>query len=784
MRRPQVSMKIIPVLLLALILINLIPCFADTIDYQYDDLNRLIRTENRSNGTIVEYQYDAVGNRTQKVTTAIGFPFQVTVRKDDLSPLQGVPIYLFNEAGSYLGKTQTTNSSGVVEFNVFRGAYKVRADYLGYPFWSGVVQVTGAASIDLTIPHHTVNIAVNSAYQGSSTPLSGINVYLFTPSGSYLGQNKRTGADGCAGFSLPEKDYKVRADYLGQQYFSVVFNAEDTTINIPMAEAEITVLQGGQPVSGVHIYAFTPSGSYLGITGITDGSGKVVFRLPVSSYKFRADLLGSAYWSSSETLIADQRKPIVIDTGGGSFSLTVLKGTSEPLIGVHCYVFSETGSYLGIERTTNDAGQISCNLSNGNYKFRVDYLGYPHWTDVVTVPATTNVTKVIEHQTVTITITGALAGDLQPKTGIPVYLFTPSGSYLSLSRTTDGNGRVSFSLPRNAYKVRADCLGQSFWSESFTWQDKTIVIPEGTARIHVIGAGLDLGNIPVYAFTSSGAYLGLTGNTDTSGLIDFRLPAGTYKFRADYQGSQYWATVAISADIVNTVEVSTGGGSFTLTLLKGASDPLIGIKCYAFNQGGSYLGLSGATDGSGQVTFNLSNGNFKFRVDYLGYSIWTDVYTVPTTFAGTLTIPHQNSVITVEGVYQGPQPIAGVNVYLFTPAGSYLGRTETTNGNGHATFNLPNKAYKVRADYRGYQFWSSVSQFTDVSVSIPHGVAQVTTKAGGNPVSGVPVYLFSGAGSYLGLNAATNAEGKAEFLLPNRDYKFRVDKGESSTGAR
>jgi hypothetical protein len=28
---------------------------------------------------------------------------------------------------------------------------------------------------------------------------------------------------------------------------------------------------------------------------------------------------------------------------------------------------------------------------------------------------------------------------------------------------------------------------------------------------------------------------------------------------------------------------------------------------------------------------------------------------------------------------------------------------------------------------------------------------------------------------YLGLKAVTSAEGKAEFLLPNHPYKFRVD---------
>jgi len=65
------------------------------------------------------------------------------------------------------------------------------------------------------------------------------------------------------------------------------------------------------------------------------------------------------------------------------------------------------------------------------------------------------------------------------------------------------------------------------------------------------------------------------------------------------------------------------------------------------------------SNANGQASFNLSNGSYKFRVDYLGYQFWSDVFTVPDILSGALSIPHQNVTITVEGVYQGSQPIAG-----------------------------------------------------------------------------------------------------------------------------
>jgi len=53
-------------------------------------------------------------------------------------------------------------------------------------------------------------------------------------------------------------------------------------------------------------------------------------------------------------------------------------------------------------------------------------------------------------------------------------------------------------------------------------------------------------------------------------------------------------------------------------------------------------------------------------------------------------------------------------VYLFTPGGSYLGKSETTDASGIAQFLLPDQQYKFRVDYDGSQYWS------DVVTIIPH----------------------------------------------------------------
>ena len=193
---------------------------------------------------------------------------------------------------------------GRVAFAVPEGTYKVRSDFLGYQFWSPETHMTIDTNIDFTIAHQDAIVTLDSGTPEVSEPLAGIKVYLFTASGSYLGKKLVTDENDQARFHLPRQPYKIRADVLGQQYWSDVFTWTDPTVTIPMADVEIIVTGGGFPVQGQAVYVFSASGSYLGIRQITDSDGKVFFRLPQGEYKFRADYLGSRYWSAMKICVS------------------------------------------------------------------------------------------------------------------------------------------------------------------------------------------------------------------------------------------------------------------------------------------------------------------------------------------------------------------------------------------------------------------------------------------------------------------------------------------------
>ncbi|MFZ5571308.1 MAG: carboxypeptidase regulatory-like domain-containing protein [Thermodesulfobacteriota bacterium] len=713
-----------------------------------------------------------------------GGSFTFTALRDAGESIEGINCYVFSEAGAYFGVYGPTGAEGAVSFDLADGIYNIRADYLGYQFWSYQHEMPGPLSGQLVIPHEPVTVSVGGRFDGEVTPLADTPVYLFTAAGAYQNRMLTTDAQGQVVFDLPDREYKVRADYLSGQFWSTAFNQQDMAVAIPMADAEITVTYGGAPLAGVPVYAYTAAHAYLNRHQTTGTDGRAVFRLPASgTYEFRADYQASQYWSGETSLPADQVSPVAISTGGGPFIFTVRKSENEPLAGVACYVFNEAGTYLNLNNVTSSEGQATFELANGNYKFRVDYLGYQYWSTVSQVPAVSTSTLTIPHADVTVGVGSLYQGVSEPLAGVPVYLFTAAGSYQNLIQTTDAVGQVLFRLPPGEYKARADYRSRQFWSTVFNQADADVEIPMADARITVLSAGAPVANAPVYAYTAGRGYLNLTQTTDAAGQVLFRLPAGSaYDFRADYQGSQYWADdAALTADLVNPVTISAGGGVFELTVRKDLDLPLPGVRCYVFSQAGAYLGLSGTADAQGRVLFNLADGSYRFRVDYLGYQFWTGIHTVPASLADDFLIPHQEVTVTVESLYQNPAPLGGVKVYLFTQSGAYQNQNQTTGADGRVTFSLPEKAYKVRADYLGYQFWSAAPfTWTDPLVTIDHGLARVHTHRAGVDQPGARVYLYTGAGAYMNQYKDTGTTGLAEFLLPNQPYKFRADQGVDS----
>ncbi len=134
--------------------------------------------------------------------------------------LSGVKTTLHNAGGAYLGLARTSDAAGAVSYTLPSGNYLLKADYLGYPFWSTALTVIADTPATLTIPRCDITARVSLRYEGTAAPLDSAPCTLFTPEGEALAQQRTTNAQGEAVFSVPQKPYRIKATYLTREYWS------------------------------------------------------------------------------------------------------------------------------------------------------------------------------------------------------------------------------------------------------------------------------------------------------------------------------------------------------------------------------------------------------------------------------------------------------------------------------------------------------------------------------------------------------------------------------------
>jgi len=227
-----------------------------------------------------------------------------------------------------------------------------------------------------------------------------------------------------------------------------------------------------------------------------------------------------------------------------------------------------------------------------------------------------------------------------------------------------------------------------------------------------------------------------------------------------------------TATVTTTVPV-------VVSVVEAQSNREAGVSVYAFDDA-TYSGYSGTTETSGQVTFTLPMGSYRFRADKDGTEFWSggaNQCMIPgcTTATMTTTIP---VVVAVEDTNGKSE--AGLPVYVFDGT-AYTGYNDTSSVSGTVTFTLPMGDYRFRANKNGTQFWSGESDHctipgctqTTVTTTIPAMVPVVDE--GGDPEPSLPVYVFDWT-TYTSKSGTTGVSGTVTFTLSMGDYRFRADK--------
>ena len=300
-------------------------------------------------------------------------------------------------------------------------------------------------------------------------------------------------------------------------------------------------------------------------------------------------------------------------------------------------------------------------LPLGNYRFRADLTGTQFWsgtTDHCSLPGCLTATVVVPLP-VTVTVSDT---DAVPQEGLPVYVFD-GAAYTGYNGVTDAAGGVVFTLPQGDYRFRADRNGTQFWSgetdhcaiPGCTETSVTVTIPVTVTVQSETGSAYP--DLPVYAFNGE-SYTGFHGTSDADGQVVFTLPEGDYRFRADYDGVQFWSGLVNHCTIPGCldalVEIPGGVGGPVSVTIDYAYDPLQRLVAadystgeffhYSYDAVGNRLTQDTLT---GTNTYVYDIANRLEEVDGFSY-IWDDNGNLHDDGVREYSYDHANRLTTVE----------------------------------------------------------------------------------------------------------------------------------------
>lgn len=247
--------------------------------------------------------------------------------------------------------------------------------------------------------------------------------------------------------------------------------------------------------------------------------------------------------------------------------------------------------------------------------------------------------------------------------------------------------------------------------------------------------GLPLSGMTVYVFDGDTS-TNHSKVTDAQRQASITQPEGTYRFRVDVDGTQFWSGTENHCEIGKCDQVLlTIPQPVLVSVLDTEGTPQKGLTVYAF-QGTVYTNFSATTNAAGQAVLRLPQGNYRFRTDSNGQQFWSGVEnhcSIPGCTIASVRVALPMSVLVKDNL-STPKP--GIQVYAYDGS-AYTNISAVTGEDGLAVFTLPEGDYRFRADWNGTQFWSGAAnhcplpgcQSAEIVVSTPLLVTVMDTDA-------------------------------------------------------
>ncbi len=585
---------LISIAVIGLFFTSVLTSYAETINYIYDELNRLIRVE-YGNGTVIEYTYDKTGNRLEK---AISYS-DTTPPTTTASPPGGV----YNTCQTV---TLTCNDGGGSGCNKIYYTTDGTTPTTSSSFYSAPILMSENA----TLKFFATDLAGNSEMVKSemytvdttppattASPTGGIynsaqTVTLTCSDGTGSGCDKiyyttdgTTPTTSSPVYSSPinisvTTTLKFFArDLVGN---NEAVKTETYTISTNMVTVELKDSTGG-PLSGGVVQYY--SGGWQAF-GTTDASGRVSRELQPGTYTFS---MNYAYARQEKSQNVATNPTVVFQTT----RVTVeLRDSTNSLIDTGTVQYY-SGGWRDVGSTSG--GQVTRELLPGTYTFSMNY-AFARQEKAQNVA--TNPTVVVQTINATVQLKDS-AGTLMDTGTVQYY----SGGWRDIGSTSGGQvskellpGSYTFSMNYGfARREKAQNIASNP-TVVFQTINVTIQLKDST------GALMDTGTVQYY----SGGWRDI-GNT-SGGQATKELLPGTYTFSMNYAFARQEKAQNVATN--PTVVFQTISATVQL---KDSIGTLMDTGTVQYYSGG-WRDI-GSTSG-GQVTRELLPGTYTFSMNY------------------------------------------------------------------------------------------------------------------------------------------------------------------------
>lgn len=586
---------------------------------------------------------------------------------DGESSIPDMEVFAYQN-GEYTGYHGTTGAEGGLLLRLPEGDFSFKTVYNGIEYWSdGICSVPGCWTAPIQVQRPvTVTVLDNL-----SMPHEGVEVVAFDGETETL-YSSVTDENGQVQLTLPAEDYRFRAEFNGAYYWSdtvdhcAVPGCDAANVNVILPVVVTVLDQSEAPQEGLTVYAYDGE-TDTGVSAVTDADGRAFLaNLTVGEdYRFKTTLSETDFWSdiadhctipecTGTTITVETQayhripnlilayrqargvrgiqprlaQPSPLLDPPNDVTVTVLNTDDVPQVGLAVDVF-DGETFTGFSGTTDSNGQVLLTLPDGNYRFVTNLNGVAFESSDENHCAVPGCDQAEILVTVPMTVT-VLDTDQLPQEGLEVQVFDGE-TFTGYTGITDSSGVVVFTLLIGNYRFRAERNGTLFWSggenhcavPGCTQAEVVVTIPvtvtvkdtEETPK-----AGVD-----VFVFDGE-TFTGYQGVTDAIGEVQLTLPMGSYRFRADLNGTPFWSSDVNHCSVPGCeedVNLITVNKPVLVTVLDENSDPYADVEVYAFD-GAVPTGYHARTDANGQTSIVLPTGNYRFAADLRGTLFWSD----------------------------------------------------------------------------------------------------------------------------------------------------------------